>query len=399
MSSTVRILILAAALIGLGFASASSWVHYRSLTDPTYASVCDINSTFNCTELYKSRYGSLAGVPVAFGGVIWFGLVGLIAAFARPGEERSPAAGYIFALSVIGLAVAMYLAYISSFVMHTWCVLCIGTYVSVAAIFFLSSSTSAESMSRLPVRMFSDLAALVSRPVTLIVAVLFVAGAGTVIAFFPREGEFAARAEQAAATAAPLSSDAEKAFADAWAKQVRTDLGIKGDGAKVIVVKFNDFVCPACGQAEMVYKPVLQKFAAAHPGALKYVMKDWPWNKSCNFNITSTIPGHEAACDAAVAARVARDRGKYDQMVDWLFTHQDAGPAALRQEAVKILGPFDFDREYAAKIGDIRRDVADGGVLGIQSTPTFFVNGVRLPAGIMPVQYFEAALNLELNRP
>jgi protein-disulfide isomerase len=267
------------------------------------------------------------------------------------------------------------------------------------AIFFLSSSTSAESMSRLPVRLFSDLGALVSRPLTLIVAVLFVAGAGTVIAFFPRDGELAARAEQAAAAATPLSSDAQKAFADAWSKQVRTDLGIKADGAKIIIVKFNDFVCGACAQAEMVYKPVLQKFQAAHPGAVKYVMKDWPWNKGCNFNISSTIPGHEAACDAAVVARVARDRGKYDQMVDWLFAHQEVSATVMRQEAAKILGPLDFDKEYAAKIGDVRRDIADGGVLGIQSTPTFFINGVKLPPGIMPVQYFEMALNLELNRP
>ena len=35
----------ALALLGLGFASASTWVHYRILNDPTYASFCDVNST------------------------------------------------------------------------------------------------------------------------------------------------------------------------------------------------------------------------------------------------------------------------------------------------------------------------------------------------------------------
>jgi protein-disulfide isomerase len=56
----------------------------------------------------------------------------------------------------------------------------------------------------------------------------------------------------------------------------------------------------------------------------------------------------------------------------------------------------DFDREYAEKLPDIRRDIADGGVLGINSTPTYFINGVRLPSGMMPLQYFELAINLEL---
>jgi uncharacterized membrane protein/protein-disulfide isomerase len=405
MSSRTRWLIVAFAVLGLGFAGMSSWVHYRSLTDPTYVSPCDINSRFNCTELYKSQYGSVAGVPVALAGVLWFALVGLVAGFARPAgpglpedSRKSAAAGYIFALSVIGLAVVLYLAYVSSAVMRTWCLLCIGTYVSVVAIFLLSSFTSTESMTRLPVRLFSDLAAALARPVTLVVTLAVVAGAATVIAFFPRENEMAERA-QAAANAAPLEADVQKNFAEAWAKQPRIDLGINPEGAKIVIVKFNDYECPACGAAETAYRPVLDKFAAAHPGAVKYVMKDWPWNKNCNFNITSTIPGHEAACDAAVAARIARDRGKYEEMAAWLFSHLETTPESVRQEAARILVPLDFDREYAAKLPDIRRDIADGGVLRITATPTYFINGVRLPEGLMPVQYFEMALNLELERP
>ena len=60
-------MILVFALIGLGFATASTWVHYKVLTDPTYASPCDINAAFNCTQVYLSRFGSVGGVPVALG--------------------------------------------------------------------------------------------------------------------------------------------------------------------------------------------------------------------------------------------------------------------------------------------------------------------------------------------
>ena len=106
MTPRARWIVLTFALVGLAFASASAWVHYRVLTDPTYISPCDISAHFNCTQVYLSRFGSVWGVPVALGGVIWFGLVALLAGFDKPAaKEQSSATGlYIFALATIGLA-------------------------------------------------------------------------------------------------------------------------------------------------------------------------------------------------------------------------------------------------------------------------------------------------------
>jgi uncharacterized membrane protein/protein-disulfide isomerase len=393
MSSRTRSLIVAFALLGFGLAAASTWIHYRLLTDPSYVSVCDVNSTFSCSEVYLSRYGSVAGVPVAVGGLIWFGLVALVAGFAKPDARPSAAAGYLLALSVVGLGVSLYLAYTSFFVLRTGCLLCIGTYVCVTAIFLLSLFTNAESILTLPSRLTADLRAAFARPAALLATVLFLAGTASVVAFFPREGELAA---EAAAAPAP-TGDVRQQFAAAWAQQPRVDLGIAPEGAKVVIVKFNDFECGACAQAEMLYRPVLQKLSASHPGAVKYVVKDWPWDTKCNFNAGRTIPGHEAACDAAAAARMARDRGKYDDMAAWLYANQGARPEAIRATAQRMLGVTDFDREYALKLPEIRSDIADGGVLNIQGTPTYFVNGVRLPSGMMP-QYFELAITLELEK-
>ena len=193
-----------------------------------------------------------------------------------------------------------------------------------------------------------------------------------------------------------LSPDAKSNFEQAWVQQPRVNLGIPAGGAKVVIVKFNDFMCPSCRQAELLYKPLLEKFNRSNPGAVKYVVKDWPWNSSCNFNTASTISGHEAACNAAAAARMARDRGKYDEMVDWLYANQGTTAAAVRSAAERILGVKDFDAEYARKLPDIRRDIADGGVLRIDSTPTFFINGVRV--GMIAAPYFELAVSLELKR-
>ena len=72
------------ALLGLGFASASTWVHYRILNSPTYESFCDVNSTLNCTAAYTSRFGAVGGVPVALLGLVFFaGVLMLVALCAR----------------------------------------------------------------------------------------------------------------------------------------------------------------------------------------------------------------------------------------------------------------------------------------------------------------------------
>ena len=176
------------------------------------------------------------------------------------------------------------------------------------------------------------------------------------------------------------------------------NLGIPADGAKVIVVKWNDYQCPGCRETHEWYKPILAKFQKSHPGAVKYVVKDWPWHSRCNFNTQATM--HPGACEGAAAVRMARDRGKAkeEEMEAWLYGNQATlSPASVKAAAQTILGVTDFDKEYNAKLADIRRDVADGGALSIRSTPTLFINGVRIEQ-LMPPAYFELAIQLELDK-
>lgn len=394
MSARIRWAILALALAGLAFSLSSSWVHYKLVTDPSYTSPCDVNASLNCTQAYQSRFGMMGGVPTALAGVVWFGLVALVAGFAKPTEQASLAAGYLFALATIGLAVILYLAYASFFILGTGCLLCIGTYVCVLGIFALAAMTRSTPLGELPGRIPRDLRSGLAQPLALVAVILYLAGVVSAVSLFPTEDEAVARAtEQSAAAAAP-TGDARKDFAAVWAQQPRVDLGVPLDGAKVVIVKFNDFECPSCRQYEIYYKPILDKFAQSHPGAVKYVVKDYPWNNECNFNSNGTIPGHEAACDASVAARVAKERGKYQEMVDWIYANQGTSKANLRAAAQRLLGAFDFDKEVGLKTPEIRKDVADGGALQVNSTPTYFMNGVRLPA--MRPEYFELAITLEI---
>ncbi len=112
MAPLSRRLLLVFATLGLGASAVSSYVHYQLLTQPGYTSFCDVSERVSCTDAYTSRFGSLAGVPVALGGVLFFALVIVLVVFARrPGSTlRENAPAYIFALSTVALAFVLYLA-------------------------------------------------------------------------------------------------------------------------------------------------------------------------------------------------------------------------------------------------------------------------------------------------
>jgi uncharacterized membrane protein/protein-disulfide isomerase len=394
MSSRVRWLIVACASAGLGLSGAALLVHYRLLTDPSYISPCDINATFNCSAAYLSRYGSIAGVPTALGGVLWFGIVLLVALGATPTDRDSAGASYLAALTWLAVPVVLFLGYASYAQLRTGCPICMGVYACVLAILALTIATKGVPMRELPSRLAGDLAGLRRHPIVLVLALVLLGGVGAAAALFPREGQAPARTASSS-----MPDDARAAFTDVWAKQPRLDLGMPSDGAKVLIVKFNDFECTTCRSAETFYAPIIDRLNAAQPGTVKVVFKDWVWNSKCNPHTSSTIPGHEASCEAAVAARVARDQGKYDEMKTWLFAHQGVTPEAVRAQATQMLGIQDFDREYAIKMKDIQQDIADGAALQIAGTPTYFINGVRIPsARLIAPEYFELAIQLELKR-
>src|SRR5690242_2501284 len=99
MSALARKLLVAFGVLGLTASLAASWVHYHLIINPDYSSFCDINATVSCKEAYLSRYGSVGGVPVAIGGVVFFTLV-LLLVWGSRGKSRidDSAPAYLFSL-------------------------------------------------------------------------------------------------------------------------------------------------------------------------------------------------------------------------------------------------------------------------------------------------------------
>ena len=105
MNRSLRGWVTLLALIGLVAAVSSTYIHLQLVADPTYSSFCDVNQTVSCTQLYQSRYGSVLGIPVALGGVFWFGVV-LLLVFADlrgPVGSRENIASYFLVWTTVGV--------------------------------------------------------------------------------------------------------------------------------------------------------------------------------------------------------------------------------------------------------------------------------------------------------
>jgi uncharacterized membrane protein/protein-disulfide isomerase len=396
MTAKTRNLLMAFAALGLGASAWSSYVHHALLTKPGYTSVCDINSTVSCTQAYLSQYGSLWGIPVALAGVLFFTLVLLITGFGgrQSVQARDNVPAYVFVLSTIGLSFVLYLAWASFFKLNAVCLLCVLTYVAVIGMFIVSGGATSFSLASLPGRASKDAATLLKSPVALLIAAAFGVGFVVLVNTFPREAHAQAQTSEPAQQYQQLTDSQKADVIRWWEVQPKTDLGIDAGGAKVVIVKFNDFQCPACMETYRAYKALLDKYTAT--GRVKYVVKHFPLEPECN----GAVPGgtHRAACEAAAAMIMARSKGTAEKVEDWLFANQPTlSPDSVKRGVANAGGITDFDARYAEALAEVRGDAALGEKLAVKSTPTFFINGRRVEGGVPPAA-LELLIEYELKQ-
>lgn len=138
------------------------------------------------------------------------------------------------------------------------------------------------------------------------------------------------------------------------------------ENAQVVIVEFSDFECPYCGTVGPLFEEVLAKY----PKDVKIVFKQFP------------LGMHRQAKPAALAALAAHRQGKFWQYHDLLFDNQKNLSETKFTEFAKKLGldmdKFNQDYRAAATQQALERDIADGQLAGVRSTPSIFVNGRRL---------------------
>ena len=166
--------------------------------------------------------------------------------------------------------------------------------------------------------------------------------------------------------------------------EVPADAPVIGDpNAKVTIVKFSDYECPACRMGATAIHPLFKRYTSG----VKFVFINYPLDQACNPNIPRKM--HEFACEAAEVAICAANQGKFEESYETLFDHQKDFEAGKIADVLASVPGLDLAKlkectKLPSTAAKLRRDIDLGGKdkMNIQSTPTFYVNGRKVEGGL-----------------
>ncbi len=150
-----------------------------------------------------------------------------------------------------------------------------------------------------------------------------------------------------------------------------TDWTKGATSSKVSLVEYSDFQCPACG----MFYPIVEKITAGNKDTLSFTYRHFP------------LPQHKNALPASYASEAAGKQGKFWEMSKMIFESQrDWSESATSTqtfekfaEDLKLdMAQFKTDRDSKETKDKVEHDKATGIASGVNSTPSFYLNGKRL---------------------
>ena len=195
----------------------------------------------------------------------------------------------------------------------------------------------------------------------------------------PKPSSPAPNASPDASPAGPAEAGAEPAHALGSAQ------------APVTLEEFGDFECPPCG----LLHPILKSLAAElGPAKLRLIFREFP-----------LVPTHAHALAAAHAAEAAGLQGRFWEMHDMIYEHQKDW-----HEAFDVRPIFEgYAKTIGLDVGQFQRDNTSEAVerrifldgkrahsLGVQGTPTVFMNGKEVPFQSLAPEKLKELINQEL---
>ncbi len=155
--------------------------------------------------------------------------------------------------------------------------------------------------------------------------------------------------------------------------------------APIVIVEFSDFQCPFCKRFQ---DETAKQLLAAYPDKIRFVYRHLP--------LTSI---HPEAFPSAEASMCANEQNAFWEYHDKIFENQDK---LGRELYMQIAGDLNLDTTAfedclnTEKYKDLVQQDSDFALnLGVQSTPTFFINGLAL-VGAQPLSAFTQLIDKEL---
>lgn len=365
-------------LIGMGVSIVSSRQFYETRGGTAqFKSFCHISDKMNCDIVTASRYAEFLGFPLSSWVAGWFLGILFLAWMIRNPFWRRDAARVALGLTSFGALMALPYFFIMTTVLKTFCLFCLITegaiFVSLIAVLSLKRDIfSSHPLDREKLKwMLGTVATSV---------LLFLFGLNT-LKSPPVDEDYIRLTVQNAVKSDPVSVNTSEEFPSLGA----------GKDTPITIVEFSDFQCPSCRAGAMILNSVLNRY----PGQIRIVYRNYPLDPSCNRKMPQG--GHPYACEAARIGFCANRMGKFLPVYESYFENQaQFGPGKPMEFAIAAgLDPATLSDcvnspEASAAVA---RDLEEGDRLGVEGTPTFFVNGHRvggpqpLPIWIQIIDY------------
>jgi protein-disulfide isomerase/uncharacterized membrane protein len=402
MRKKFLIVVAVAALLGAVLSIMSTTQHFRIQKEGLEkASFCSISETINCDVVNASSYSEFLGVPIAWWGLIYYLIVGVMALsvfFSK--KDRRATASVAWFMSLGGILYSFYLGYVSFFILGVLCIECLGMYLAnilITIFLFISLGIPLGGI----VKFIKDyLKAMVGKDSNIgfapkvlkhvvIVAIVFGLSWITI-------------AQIQAAQGGGKRSVAVDELVNAYYSQslhsieVNPEWPVWGNpDAKVTIVEFSEYQCPFCRLAAFNVKSYLQEFK----NDIRYYFVNYPLDNSCNDNMKR--PMHKYACFAGKAAICAQAKGEFWSFHDELFRKQRklSRKTILGMAKERGWNPEEFLACINSPETDarIRREVAAGRKIYISGTPTIFLDNRKVRYWRDP-KFLRAVVREEIKR-
>ncbi len=348
--------------------------HYRNYVDIGYSSFCAISKAINCDTVSQSSFSIFLGVPVPVWGVLGYALFFALAFFAwRQRKDGMQGWNALFFLALIFTLYSLVLAFISSYLIRSYCIMCIVSYgINLLLLFSTWIIKRRFDLPGLWIGMRRDFLHLWHAPGwrigILVVSAVTVAG----VIFYPDYWNYAAELPKTSLSTG-YTEDGHP-----WIGAASPELEI---------TEYTDYLCFQC--RKMHY--FLRMLIARYPDKIRLIHRHFPMDHEVNPMVKE--PFHEGAGKLAVLALYAAEQGKFWEMNDQLFAMAANGKSIDLQELADRVGlkKTELVRALTDRIdlrNELMKDIQAGLALRIPGTPAYVI-GDMVYLGKLPPEILE----------
>jgi uncharacterized membrane protein/protein-disulfide isomerase len=352
--------------------------HYRVYTDIAYESFCAISRSINCDTVSQSPYSIFIGIPVPVWGIIGYAFFLLLLPFAWSREaEKQKMWPILLFISLAFSIYSIFLAYISTFYIHSYCIMCIVSFgINFLLLYYTWLVRRRFGKSGIIKELMLDIGFLWEKKKKTIPIFL---SALCIVAFllpsFPSYWQFSPPV---------LSKNIPSGVTDdgyPW---------IGAENPELLIMEFTDYQCFQCKKMHFFLRKLVEK----NYDKIRLIHRQFPMDHK--YNPIVKEPFHVGSGVMALFAEYAQTQGKFWEMNDVLFAIAGNTNVLNIKKLAESVGLDYRALSYSTRNSIIRykvkHDIAIGMKLGIDGTPGYVIDG-KVYLGQIPPEILSSVLD------